>query len=142
MTSSADFSLRVPLNCFFEIDDYESKWDFSDPFDFVHGRNLGGTVRDFPVLLQRAKENMNNGAWIELVDFAAEAWSDDDSLERAPNVVEWSRLLDEASVKFGKQLSIGKSYKQWVTDAGFKNVTEEVYKVCCPFQVSSCEWLY
>lgn len=63
------------------------------------------------------------------MDFIAEVYSDDDTLNNAPNIVEWCRLLDEASLKFGKQLNVAAKYKQWMVDAGFKNVVEEVFKV-------------
>ena len=67
-----------------------------------------------------------------MTDFIAQAFSDDGSLERAPNVVDLARLLDEASVKFGKQLDVAPYYKKWMIEAGFHNVKEEVYKVCGP----------
>lgn len=125
----ANLSSRVPPNVFFEIDDFESDWDFSEPFDFVFGRNLGGTVRDFPQLFSRTMNNLNNGGWVEFVDFAAEVCSDDDSRDRAPNLVEWENLLNEASARFGKPLNTGPRLKEWMARAGFRNVREEVYKV-------------
>lgn len=125
-------SLRVPANCHFEVDDFESEWEFKKPFDFIHARNLGGSTRDFPLLLSRIKDNLNNGGWVELTDFVAESFSDDGSMERAPNIAEWTKLIDVASTKFGKKLSVAPFYKKWVIEAGFQNVKEEVYKVCKP----------
>ena len=122
----------VPPNCKFEVDDFESEWDYKKPFDFIHARNLSGSVRDFPLLLTRIKDNLNNGGWVEFTDFIAQSFSDDGSLERAPNVVEWNRLVNMASTKFGKQLNVAPFYKQWMIGAGFKNVKEEIYKVCGP----------
>lgn len=121
---------RVPPNCHFEITDFESEWEFRKPFDYIHGRNIGGSVHDLPLLLNRIKNNLNNNGWVEFVDFYAEAFSDDNSLERAPYVVEWCQLVDKASVQFGKQVNIAPCLKQSMIDAGFKNVTEEIYKVC------------
>lgn len=119
----------VPPNCFFEVNDYESPWDFSKPFDFIHGRSLGGSIRDVPQLFQRSLQNLNKGGWLEFDDFAIQFFSDDNSLEKAPHLVEWVKLLDEASTKFGKLLDIAENSKQGMIDAGFKNVREEVYKV-------------
>lgn len=121
---------RVPPNCFFEVDDFEADWEFRKPFDFIYGRCLGGSVRDFPRLFQRIYQNLNKGGWVEFVDFAAEIFADDDTLKQAPNLVEWERLLEEASIRFGKQLYTAPKLKQWMIDAGFKNVKEEIYKVC------------
>lgn len=92
----------MPPNCYFEIDDFESDWEFSRPFNFIHGRALVGSVRDFPELYGRIVNNLAPGGWAEMVEVNADAFSDDNTLERAPNIREWSRLLKEASLRFGK----------------------------------------
>ncbi|RJE21094.1 Methyltransferase [Aspergillus sclerotialis] len=119
----------VAPNCFFEVSDYESEWDFSKPFDFIHARCLGGAVKDFPRLIQRAKDHLHTDGWLEFADFAGEVFSDDGGLERAPYTMEIYKLVDEASVKFGKKQNAAPYYKQWLIEAGFKNVKEEVYKL-------------
>ncbi|RJE18983.1 Methyltransferase [Aspergillus sclerotialis] len=120
---------EVPPNCNFELDDFESDWSFKTPFDFIHARTLADSVRDFPRLYQRILNNLNPGGWAEVVDFTVEAFSDDGTLNNAPNVMNWIRLLDEASSKFGKRLNIASTHKQGLIDAGFKNVQEDVHKV-------------
>lgn len=121
---------RVPPNCFFEIDDFESTWHFKEPFDFVHGRNLGGTVRDFPRLARRAMNNLKPGGWVEFADFdGVQAHSDDDTITKAPNIQEWYRLQNVGHRKFGKEFDLSRQYKQHLINAGFKNVKEEVFKV-------------
>ncbi|RMJ22774.1 Methyltransferase [Aspergillus sp. HF37] len=120
----------VPPNCFFEVDDFESDWGFSRPFNFIHGRTLAGSVRDGPRLCQQAYSNLQPGGWFELADFLGdEFFSDDGTLQNAPSLVEWARLNTEAFHRFGKEIGIAKDYKKHIIDAGFKNVREEVYKV-------------
>lgn len=75
-------------------------------------------------------DNLNPGGWVELVDIPVRFFSDDGTLENAPNLKEWARLQVEASSKFGKNMDITLQYKQWLTDVGFKNVKEDAYKVC------------
>lgn len=120
----------VPPNCFFEVNDCESSWDYSKPFTFIHARSLGGSVRDYAKLFERSLQNLENGGWVEFADFAIDFFSDDNTLEMAPNLVKWPKLLNEASVKFGKHLNIAEDCKQWMINAGLKNVRQEVYKVC------------
>ncbi|RMJ29043.1 Methyltransferase [Aspergillus sp. HF37] len=120
----------VPPNCYFEVDDYESEWDFSRSFDLVHGRGMLGTLRNPQEFFQQALKNLKPGGWMELVDTTPEAFSDDDTIRSAPHIVDWARLSNEASIEFGKQLNIPHLYKGWMEEAGFKNVREEVYK--CP----------
>lgn len=65
------------------------------------------------------------------MDFAPQAFSDDGTLDDAKSLYEWTQLIREASIKFGKQINITSLYKQWMIDAGYKDVTERVYKVLC-----------
>ncbi len=51
----ADWFVSVPPNCKFEIDDYEEDWTFGK-FDFIHGRVLTGSLRDWPRFFQQAYE--------------------------------------------------------------------------------------
>lgn len=122
-------STWVTPNCFFEINDFESEWEFSKGFDFIHGRGIVGSIRGFPRIFERTLQNLNPGGWAEFADFTADAYSDDGTLANAPNMARWSRLLQEAGEKFGKPLNVIENFKQWMIEAGFKNVTEEVYKV-------------
>ena len=123
----------VPPNCHFEVDDLESSWDYAHKLDFIHARNLAGGVRDYPRLYEYMMANLNPGGWAQSVDFAVDIFTDDDTIQNAPNIKKWIDLLDEGSLKFGKKLNIAHKHKQWMIDAGFKNVTEEVYKVCSSF---------
>ncbi|RJE23445.1 Methyltransferase [Aspergillus sclerotialis] len=118
-----------PSNCYFEVDDFESDWEYITPFDFIFCRNIAGSVRDFPLLLSRAKENLNKDGWIELVDFVPRIWSDDNTIERAPETRRWAKLLRVASNRFGKDLDLVPHYKNFLREAGFKNVREETFKV-------------
>ena len=125
---------RAPPNCHFLVDDFESPWDFWDfskPFDFIHAGSLAGSMKDVPNLLRKAKQTLRPGGWFEFVDFAPQAFSDDGTLDDAKSLYEWTQLIREASIKFGKQINITSLYKQWMIDAGYKDVTERVYKVLC-----------
>ncbi|KAL2870374.1 class I SAM-dependent methyltransferase [Aspergillus lucknowensis] len=119
----------VPPNCQFEIDDFELHWNFSQPFDLIHMRGIEGSVKDFRKLFNQAHNNLNPGGWFEICDFTVGVFSDDDTADKATNLQQWRALLVEASQKFGKQFSVAPNYKQWMSDAGFKNVVEEIYKV-------------
>jgi hypothetical protein len=56
--------------------------------------------------------------------------SDDNSINNAKWIVEWLQLLNEASVKFGKKLNVAEMQKQYMIDAGFVDVHDDIYKVC------------
>ncbi|CAI4215852.1 unnamed protein product [Parascedosporium putredinis] len=115
----------------FHVDDYEDDWTYRDDekFDFIHGRALCGTSSDWPRLYGRIKENLKPGGWVEIQEYDAWIYSDDDSFERAPWTKEWVEKLDEASLKFGRQINMAKYHKQWMIDAGFEDVVEEVKRI-------------
>ncbi|KAL3475701.1 S-adenosyl-L-methionine-dependent methyltransferase [Aspergillus californicus] len=119
----------VPPNCLFEIDDYELEWNFSRQFGYIHMRGIEGSVKNFGRLFRQAHDSLTRGGWFEICDFTVGVFSDDDTAEKATNMQQWRNLLVEASEKFGKQFSVAHNYKEWMAEAGFKNVQEEIYKV-------------
>ncbi|KAJ0417894.1 S-adenosyl-L-methionine-dependent methyltransferase [Aspergillus carlsbadensis] len=119
----------VPPNCRFEIDDFELPWNWAKPFDYIHMRAIEGSVGDFGTLFKQAHDNLTPGGWFEICDDTVGVFSDDDTIDKAPDMTRWVELLVEASHKYGKHMNVCKNYKQWLTDAGFKNVREEIYKI-------------
>jgi trans-aconitate methyltransferase len=125
----------VPPNLHFEIDDCELDWAYSSKFDYIHIRSMSGSIGDWPRLMEQAYENLNPGGWIELMDFEAQAQTDDDSLPATSAWAQYQTNLNEASTRFGKLMNAAPHYKRYVTDAGFVNVTEAIPKVSlylCP----------
>ena len=123
-------SYRVPTNCQFQIDDFELDWTFAYPFDFIHARSIEGSVRDYKKLFSQAFENLKDGGWFEVDDSTVGVFCDDDTIERAPNLLKWRDKLLEASHIFNKRMGVSQNYKQWMIDAGFVNVKQKIYKVC------------
>ncbi|KAF4994238.1 hypothetical protein FDECE_13177 [Fusarium decemcellulare] len=121
----------VPSNCSFHVDDYEDEWTYREheQFDYIHGRALSGTSADWSRFYSQAMNNLKPGAWIEMQEYDAWIFSDDDSCARAPWTMEWVDKLDGASKMFGKQINVAKYHKQWMIDAGFEDVEERVYRI-------------
>jgi hypothetical protein len=106
------------------------EWNYPYPFDFIHARNIEGSVKDYQRLFRQALENLKDGGWLEVADSTVGVFCDDDTIDRAPNLLEWRDRLIEASEKFGKLMGVASRYREWMIEAGFKNVREEFYKVC------------
>ncbi|GAB1321060.1 Secondary metabolism regulator LAE1 [Madurella fahalii] len=121
----------VPPNCRFHVDDYEDEWTYRDDekFDYIHGRALSGTVADWPRFYRQVRQNLKPGGWCELQEYDAWIFSDDDSFDRAVWTKEWVTKLDNASKMFGKQINVAAQHKQWMIDAGFDDVWEEVRRI-------------
>ncbi|KAJ9130521.1 Methyltransferase domain-containing protein [Pleurostoma richardsiae] len=121
----------VPPNCKFYVDDYEDDWTYreDEKFDYIHGRALSGTSADWPRFYQKVKSNLKPGGWVEMQEYDAWIFSDDDSCDRATWTMEWVDKLDGASRMFGKQINVARFHKQWMIDAGFEDVKEIVHRI-------------
>ena len=119
----------MPPNCKFEVDDVESEWTHA-PFDFIHSRAMGGSISDYGRLYKQAYDHLQPGGWIEVQEF--EAWVRSDTpgmMEKATCISEWQKIVDDTTAKIGKRLRVAADQKQHLIDAGFQDVTEDVYKV-------------
>lgn len=119
----------IPPNCRFEVDDYEQPWSYSKNFDYIHGRELEGFIRDHDHVFQQAFEHLAPKGYFEINSFEVNTYSDDDSHLKAKCLVEAVNLMHESSEKFGKPMSTTHTWKEKMEKAGFVNVTEEIYKV-------------
>ncbi|KAJ5157639.1 uncharacterized protein N7482_008739 [Penicillium canariense] len=121
----------VPSNLQFLVDDAESPWLFSTsrPFDFIHARDLGGAIADWPRLLRQGYEHLKPGGWIELQEFEVALKSDDNTLRLAPTLCEYLGRLHEASEAFHRPMNTAEGHRQRLLEAGFEEVRDEVYKV-------------
>ena len=121
----------VPPNCTFHVDDYDGNWTYTahEAFDFIHGRALSGTSADWPKFYRQIYTHLKPDGWVEMQEYDAWIFSDDDSCDRALWTMEWVRRLDHASQSFNKQINVAQYQKQWMIDAGFVDVKEEVRRV-------------
>ena len=119
----------VPPNLVFQVDDVETEWSYSTPFDFIHVRSMSGSISDWPRMLRQAYQHLTPGGYIELVDFEVWATTDDDSLKPDSSYQEYQERLDEAARKFGKIMNISPQFKQMVIDAGYEGVHEDIHNV-------------
>jgi len=121
----------VPPNLHFQVDDAEDPWLFNrnNPFDYIHMRDLGGSIRDWPKLQREAYEHLKPGGWFEIQEFEVTLKSDDDTMPLAPALCEYLSELHRASDIFQKPFNIAAMHEQWMVETGFEQVKDETYKV-------------
>jgi hypothetical protein len=107
----------------------EKPWTFNQKFDFIHCRALGGSVGDIPELLSKIYENLTPGGWLEWQEYESTIECDDGSAPPDCPVVEWAKNVTTAANKAGKRLDIALGLEKSIKEAGFTNVTDNVYKV-------------
>lgn len=61
----------VPPNFQFWVDDSDSEWTFQpdEKFDFIHGRVMGGSIRDWKILYREIFKHLKPGAWVEIQEY-------------------------------------------------------------------------
>ena len=117
----------VPQNVWFEVDDIEEPWIYSKPFDFIHGRWLAASIRDWPKLIRQCRQNLHPGGWVEFADWDYTPRSTDlpDNYIR-----KWhSTLATGCEEKTGASTSPGPLLRDFLLNAGFDDVHEQVFKV-------------
>lgn len=118
----------VPPNLEFYVDDLEQPWDFHTPFDLIYFRMMTGSIKDWPAWMRQAYDNLRPGGYIELYDAVmGTGRCDDDSLPEHSYLLQWDRLLVEASLKFGAPLNSALKYKEQLAEVGFTNIVQTEY---------------
>jgi SAM-dependent methyltransferase len=96
-------SSSAPPNCRFFVDDVESPWMFETKFDYVHGRAMVWSIKDWDGLLREIYNNLEDNGIVELQEYEMVYSSDDDSLSRTPAINTWRDKLTEAGKMYGHQ---------------------------------------
>lgn len=120
----------VTANCRFEIDDIEENWTYKkESFDFIHGRDFLLCLRDYPKLLRQCYDTLKPGGWVELACIYPLVKCDDGSM---PPDSAFKTVCDkfyEASVIWGTPVDAPVRYARYLLDAGFVDVSENIFKV-------------
>lgn len=119
----------VPPNLHFQVDDCESDWTFKQSFDLIHMRNLSGSIEDWPKLLKTAYDNLKPGGYLEALNYDALVQTDDNSIPQDSSIFKWQDNLYAAATRFGRPLNTASKLKEWLHNAGFIDVQEEISKV-------------
>ncbi len=124
----------VPPNCKFIVDDLENEWLYnsSEAFDYIHGRALGGSIKDWKSLYQQIFKHLKPGGYVEIQEYEKLESDDDPEFKNAPSAARWQDLMGEASEKFGRRINVATEMKPLMIDVGFVDVTDEVRPVCSP----------
>jgi len=120
----------VPPNLTFLVADIEAEWSdrWDKHYDFIHSRDLGGSISDWSKLYKQAYRSLKPGGWLEIQELEIYVKSDDE-LREAPNLRRLQELIDQASTSINKRMNVAEEQKEKMIEAGFEDVTDDIYKV-------------
>lgn len=118
----------MPPNCSFEIDDLTLDWTYPENhFDFIHVREMFGSIPDWDYFLSQCMRCTKPGGWVEIVEHSVAPVADpplpEDHFYRL-----WGKVVLEMGQKFGRSFSIWQEAKDRMLKAGFTEVTEVTYR--------------
>ncbi|KIW64632.1 hypothetical protein PV04_09555 [Phialophora macrospora] len=121
----------VPLNCQFEIDDIENDWLFeTSSFDFIFGRELLLSIKDWPRLIRQAYDHLKPGGHLELSMTHLRTCCADGSLDlEASYLAESANLMFEIGERMCTPLDAQEQWRDQFLDAGFEDVREHVFRI-------------
>lgn len=118
----------VAPNCTWIQDDAEEDWlygttDSPIQFDFIHLRLVHTCFNDPRKVMRHAFQNLTPGGWVEYCDPTHEYGSIDGNIQGTA-FLRWGQLLCQGMALHGRDMLVGKYYKQWMIEEGFVDVTE------------------
>ncbi len=119
---------ETPINCKFKIENAETDWTFSMPFDFIHSRMLCLGIHDWPHYFRRCFDNLKPGGWFEEQEVQASVFSNDGSAGPDSALFRWADLLAQAAEVGGLDARANNNFGQHLKEQGFVNITERIYE--------------
>lgn len=121
----------MPPNCEFHIDDAQLDWTWTTPFDYIHIRDLYGSISDWPALYKQAFHHLKPGGWFEDQELDIRGHSDvvGDDPDHIYN--QWNDIFGEAGETMGKTFRIGTGSRMidYMEDAGFVNCVQKRVRI-------------
>ena len=115
----------VPPNVIFEVDDVTLPWTFGpSSFDFVHIREMFGSVEDWDKLFYQAYQSLIPGGFMECEEHSVTPVSDDGTVGPDHVYTRYGALMNSLGMQRGKEFDVWSSLKERMQNAGFVDVVE------------------
>ncbi|KZF23510.1 S-adenosyl-L-methionine-dependent methyltransferase [Xylona heveae TC161] len=121
----------IPPNCKFIVDDIEAEWPYptEQAFDYIHQRNMVGSVGDWDRLYEQAYKHTKPGGYIELQEFRVDFLSQQGPLPENSEINKWQKQINAGTASFGKPLNVIEDLANKLKAAGFVDVHEDILKI-------------
>ncbi|KAL9055047.1 MAG: hypothetical protein Q9206_003304 [Seirophora lacunosa] len=115
----------VPPNCVFEVDDVTLEWTFRrDSFDFIHSREMFGSIADWEEYFRQCYRHLKPGGWVEALERGVKPVSDDGTVGPDHFWTTWGDTVLSVGETWGKGFNAWEILKEKMEDAGFVDVVQ------------------
>ncbi|KAL8961085.1 MAG: hypothetical protein Q9193_002305 [Seirophora villosa] len=115
----------VPPNCVFEVDDVTLEWTFRrDSFDFIHSREMFGSIADWEEYFRQCYRHLKPGGWVEALERGVKPVSDDGTVGPDHFWTTWGDTVLSVGETWGKGFNAWEILKKKMEDAGFVDVVQ------------------
>ncbi|KAF7902482.1 hypothetical protein EAF00_002385 [Botryotinia globosa] len=109
--------IYVPPNCRFEVNDAEEPWNYSQKFDYIHGRAMVCCFSDPAGVINSAYDSLRPGGYFEMQD---------PQMPIAPLLKNgFESCL--AAERRGRKVTSSRHYGKWMAEAGFVDIVEKYF---------------
>lgn len=116
-------------NIRFILDDIE--YDLGNTrYDFIFCRDMGGSIRDWPKLVRNCFLNLAEGGVAEFTEFGTVFSAGGTELAFDHPVADMMMTLSrDCQEEFGQPLNPGPNLKEWLKLAGFRDITQKIFRI-------------
>lgn len=115
----------VAPNCSFEIDDVTLPWTYRpNSFDFIHIREMFGSIVDWDEFYGQAFRTLKPGGWMEAAEHSVRPISDDGTITPHHIFNKYGDIMQDLFTKMGKDSEVWDQIKDRMIAAGFVDVVE------------------
>ncbi|KAL4875687.1 hypothetical protein BJY04DRAFT_223803 [Aspergillus karnatakaensis] len=112
----------------------DGDWPYTarQAFHYIRAHALGGMVGSYEGFYGNAFWHLLPGGWFEVRDNEMRFLTDSPSPEKEEKLVSlrrWESLMVEAAERFGKLINMASKHKALMEEAGFTEVTEQIFKI-------------
>ncbi|KAJ4988695.1 methyltransferase domain-containing protein [Stagonosporopsis vannaccii] len=105
----------------------EPGWHFSDPYEFIHLRNMKGAFSHWEEVYAEIHKSLSPGGWVEVADWDMGAVpidhaTSDPSMFPIPTLRKLYASMMEASYKSGRPLGLFYMHPSYLEEAGFTDI--------------------
>lgn len=114
----------MPSNVKFEVHDFNAEWEFEEVgYDYIHARQLGGSIKSLPHFFFQALKTLKPGARLEIVQSQLDGLqSDDGTYNDKTALYSYFTTLVKCSEASGVQFKDVAEIKKGMEEAGFVEV--------------------